>query len=97
MVDLVFRLFRRRPGVLVVIRALRVKVGEHCSDSSLLWVVACHMALLLTQQVLAIHLQLYLLALGGRESAVKCRRLGYDRATAARRAVTRSAWQFTGQ
>jgi hypothetical protein len=72
-VSLVFQLFQRsRARVLVIITALLVKVSEHCCNSSLLRVVAYHVALLLAQQALAIHLQLYLLTLGGRESAVKC-------------------------
>ena len=73
MVDLVFRLLGRRGGILVVVRVFLVQVGKHCCDSFLLRAVACHVAFLLAQKVLAIHLQLYLLALGDRESAVKCR------------------------
>src|SRR3982074_125275 len=71
MVDLVFRL-GRRGGILVVvrvflvIRVFLVEVGKHYCDSFLLWAVACHVAFLLTQKALAIHLQLYLLATSGR-------------------------------
>ena len=96
MVDLVFRL-GRRGGILVVVRALLVKVGKHYCDSFLLWAVACHVAFLLAQKALAIHLQLYLLALGDRESAVKCRRLGFARTSAARRAVACLARRLTGR
>src|SRR3982074_2429982 len=89
MVDLVFRL-GRRAGILVV-RVFLVKVGQHCCDGFLLQAVAYHVSFLLTQKALAIHL----LALGDRESAVKCRRLGFDRASATRRAAMRLAQQFT--
>src|SRR4030088_3245034 len=102
MVDLVFRL-GRRGGILVVvrvfliIRVFLVEIGKHCCNSFLLWVVACYVAFLLAQKALAIHLQLYLLALGDRESAVKCRRLGFDRASAARRAAACLARRLTGR
>src|SRR3982074_1706863 len=94
MVDLVFRL-GRRAGILIV-RVFLVKVGKYCYNSFLLWAVACHMAFLLAQKALAIHLLLYLLALGDRESVVKCHRLGFDRASAARRAAACLARRLTG-
>jgi hypothetical protein len=59
--------------------------------------VAYHVAFFLVQKALAIYLELYFLALGGRESALKCRRLGFDWAFMARRAATHMARQFTGQ
>jgi hypothetical protein len=95
MVDLVFRLFRRRAGILVIIRALLVKVSEHCYDSPLLRAVAYHVALLLTEQALAIHLQLYLHSLGDVGNAVN-RQFGFV-VPMARRAATRLAPQFTGR